>query len=106
MDPELAALISRALEFSEISGGAFDITYASVGYLYDYRDHHPPERLPDPGGAARRSTGATSWWISAASTIRFTQPGVRIDLGGIAKGYAVDQPHRILARRAASATRR
>ena len=25
-----------------------------------------------------------------ASTIRFTQPGVRIDLGGIAKGYAVD----------------
>ena len=44
VDPELAALVARALEFSEMSDGAFDITYASVGYLYDYRAHkHPTE---------------------------------------------------------------
>ena len=44
VDPELAGLIAKALEFSELSDGAFDITYASVGYLYDYREHrHPTE---------------------------------------------------------------
>ncbi len=44
VDPELARLVARALEFSEMSGGAFDITYASVGYLYDYRaGKHPTD---------------------------------------------------------------
>jgi thiamine biosynthesis lipoprotein len=40
---ELASLIARALEFSDITHGAFDITYASVGYLYDYRNHVKPD---------------------------------------------------------------
>ena len=44
VDPELVRLVARALEFSELSGGAFDITYASVGYLYDYRaGKHPTD---------------------------------------------------------------
>ena len=42
VDPELAGLIARALEFSELSDGAFDITYASVGSLYDYRERRHP----------------------------------------------------------------
>ena len=96
VDPELAALISRALEFSEMSGGAFDITYASVGYLYDYRAHkHPTE------SQIQAALPGINWHHvvvdPAASTIRFTQPGVRIDLGGIAKGYAVDTSIAILA---------
>jgi thiamine biosynthesis lipoprotein len=89
VDPELARLVSRALEFSEMSGGAFDITYASVGYLYDYREHkHPTD------AQIQAALPAINWRHVIvdlpASTIRFTQPGVRIDLGGIAKGYAVD----------------
>jgi thiamine biosynthesis lipoprotein len=98
VDAELAALIARALEFSELSGGAFDITYASVGYLYDYREHrHPSE------AQIRAALPAISWRHVVvdreASTVRFTQPGVRIDLGGIAKGYAVDSAARILQAR-------
>jgi thiamine biosynthesis lipoprotein len=95
VQPELAALIARALEFSELTGGAFDITYASVGYLYDYRAHQRPSeaeieaRLP-----------AVDWRLvevdRARSTVRFARPGVRIDLGGIAKGYAVDRSIAIL----------
>jgi len=97
VDPELAALISRALEFSEMSGGAFDITYASVGYLYDYRAHlHPTD------AQIKAALPGINWHHvvvdPAASTIRFTQPGVRIDLGGIAKGYAVDTSIAILAK--------
>ncbi len=95
VDPELAALVARALEFSEMSGGAFDITYASVGYLYDYREHkHPTD------AQIQAALPGISWRHVIVnlpdSTIRFTQKGVRIDLGGIAKGYAVDTSIAIL----------
>jgi thiamine biosynthesis lipoprotein len=95
VDPELAALVARALEFSEMSGGAFDITYASVGYLYDYRARqHPTD------AQIQAALPGINWRHVVvdlpASTIRFTQPGVRIDLGGIAKGYAVDTSIAIL----------
>ena len=94
--PELAALVARALEFSVLTDGAFDITYASVGYLYDYRAH---ERPSDAQIAA--SLPAVNWRHVVvdreASTIRFSREGVRIDLGGIAKGYAVDRGISILA---------
>ncbi len=89
VDPELARLVARALEFSAMSGGAFDITYASVGYLYDYRaGRHPSD------AEIAAALPAIDWRHVAvdlpASTIRFLKPGVRIDLGGIAKGHAVD----------------
>jgi thiamine biosynthesis lipoprotein len=95
VDPELAALVARALEFSEMSGGAFDITYASVGYLYDYRAH----KHPSDSQIAAALPGINWRHVVVdlpASTIRFTRPGVRIDLGGIAKGYAVDTSIAIL----------
>ncbi len=90
VDRELAGLIARALEFSELSGGAFDITYASVGYLYDYREHrHPTD------AQIEAALPAINWRHVVvdreASTVRFLKPGVRIDLGGIAKGHAVDR---------------
>ena len=89
VDAELARLVARALEFSEMSGGAFDITYASVGYLYDYRTgKHPTD------AEIAAALPAINWRHVVvdlpASTIRFLKPGVRIDLGGIAKGHAVD----------------
>lgn len=95
VDPELAALVARALEFSEMSDGAFDITYASVGYLYDYRARkHPTD------AQIKAALPGINWRHVIvdlpASTIRFTQPGVRIDLGGIGKGYAVDTSIAIL----------
>jgi thiamine biosynthesis lipoprotein len=98
VEPELARLVARALEFSEISGGAFDITYASVGYLYDYREgRHPSE------AQIAAALPSVNWRHVAvdlqASTIRFLRPGVRIDLGGIAKGHAVDSCIAILAAR-------
>src|SRR5688572_5259106 len=101
VDSELARLVARALEFSEMSGGAFDITYASVGYLYDYRaGKHPTD------AEIAAALPAINWRHvdvdAGASTIRFLKPGVRIDLGGIAKGHAVDSCISILAARGIS----
>ncbi|MGQ0430087.1 MAG: FAD:protein FMN transferase [Gammaproteobacteria bacterium] len=90
VDPELAALIARSLEYSELTGGAFDISYASVGYLYDYRER----RHPSDQEIRDALPGVNYRFIEvnlAASTVRFLRPGMRIDLGGIAKGHAVDR---------------
>lgn len=92
---ELARLVAQSLEFSALTGGAFDISYASVGYLYDYREHrHPTEEQ------IREALPGVNWRHIevdlAASTIRFLRPGMRIDLGGIAKGHAVDRSIAIL----------
>ncbi|MGD8351236.1 MAG: FAD:protein FMN transferase [Gammaproteobacteria bacterium] len=85
---EMAHLIERSIYFSKLSGGVFDITYASIGYAYDYRAHVQPsdatvaEKLPAIDYRHIELDG---------NRIRFARPGVRIDLGGIAKGYAVDR---------------
>jgi thiamine biosynthesis lipoprotein len=73
-----------------LTEGAFDITYASVGYLYDFRKRvRPTEAEIDAALPAINYEHVVL--DPVAQTVRFSQPGVRIDLGGIAKGYAVDR---------------
>lgn len=95
---EMARLIARAADFSRLSSGAFDITFAAVGQLYDYRQRmRPSEAELD---AARAAVGWQKLVLdSQARTVRFAQPGMRIDLGGFAKGHAVDNAAIILRRR-------
>ena len=87
---EMFALIERAQEISARSDGAFDISYESVGYLYDFRRRQRPD-------AAQVSASLVSVDYRAIeldaqlSTIRFAREGMRINLGGIAKGYAVER---------------
>jgi thiamine biosynthesis lipoprotein len=90
VDPELFDLIRLSTHFSQLTDGAFDITYASVGYLYNYPLHvHPTEEQ------IKAALPAVNWrylvFDAEHHTIRFARPGMRIDLGGIAKGYAVDR---------------
>ena len=85
---ELALLVERSLHFSEISRGAFDITYASIGYAYDYRKRQQPS---DQSVAQKMAAIDYHHIELAGNKIRFNNNAVRIDLGGIAKGYAVDR---------------
>jgi len=90
VDREIIEVVERALEFSRLSDGAFDITYASVGYLYDYRAH----QRPSAEQVATALPGVDYRQVQVdrgANTIRFLRKGVRIDLGGIGKGHAVDR---------------
>jgi thiamine biosynthesis lipoprotein len=87
---ELLNLLARGLEMSRLTHGAFDITYASVGQMYDFRAGIRPDE---------ERIAATLPVIDyrlvelnlADQTVFFTRQGVRIDLGGIAKGYAVER---------------
>jgi thiamine biosynthesis lipoprotein len=87
---ELFDLLTTAREYSEITDGAFDITYASVGYMYDFR-----KRVrPDEAQIAKALPAVNYKHVlldPAKQTVQFSQQGVRIDLGGIAKGYSVDR---------------
>ncbi len=97
VDVELFDLLQTALEYSKISNGAFDITYASVGYLYDFREHI----RPDAAHIAAALPGVNWRHLElrrADHSVHFQRPGMRIDLGGIGKGYAVDRGTAILQR--------
>src|SRR5271167_3888513 len=87
---ELFDLLTTAKEYSVITDGAFDITYASVGYMYDFRKHvHPDEAQIDKALPAVNYRHVLL--DPKNQTVQFSQKGVRIDLGGIAKGYSVDR---------------
>jgi thiamine biosynthesis lipoprotein len=92
---ELYGLIQRSLEVSELTHGAFDITFSSVGYLYDYRTGKHPD-----AESIQSALPAINYHLIKLDpermTILFEREGVRIDLGGIAKGYAVDNAIDIL----------
>jgi FAD:protein FMN transferase len=94
---EMFALLQRSLEFSQASDGAFDITFASVGQLFDYRERIRPS--DDALAAARAAIGYRNLRLDAgARTVQFARSGMCIDLGGFAKGYAVDSGAAILRR--------
>jgi len=89
LSDEMFRLLVRAQEFAELSQGAFDITYAAAGHLYDYRAGVRPDA--ETLAAARAAIGWRHVELDARSrTVRFLRPGMRIDLGGFAKGHAVD----------------
>ena len=97
VDPELFDLIRTSIHYSEITEGAFDITYASVGYLYDYPRHVRPTEAEIK--AALPGVNYRNLILDPAKhAVGFALPGMRIDLGGIAKGYACDRGVEILKR--------
>jgi thiamine biosynthesis lipoprotein len=95
---ELFDLLATAKEYSVVTEGAFDITYASVGYMYDFRKHiHPDEAQIDKALPAVNYRHVVL--NPKNQTVQFSQKGVRIDLGGIAKGYSVDRGIEVLKAR-------
>ena len=94
---ELFQLIRRSLDISVLTRGAFDITYDSVGQHYDFRER----RRPDDATVEAEREHIDFRHVKldqGRATVRFAEPGVRINLGGIAKGYVVERGVEILRR--------
>ena len=98
LSAEMLRLLTRAEDFARLSDGAFDITYAAVGQLYDYRQRIRPS--DEALARAQALVGYENLIIDpVAGIVRFALDGMRIDLGGFAKGHAVDNAAAILRER-------
>lgn len=89
--PETFYCVQRAVEFARASGGAFDATCRPLVALWKAAGEQ--QRLPtaDELRQARDLVGPEKLTLDAgAHTITLQRAGMQIDLGGIAKGYALD----------------
>lgn len=94
--PELMTIIARSLGVSRLTEGAFDITYAGAGKLWDFQAIAPVV----PSDVKLREALTRVDWTRVAfddqrSTVTLPE-GFRVGLGGIAKGYGVDRAMRVL----------
>lgn len=87
---ELFEVIRKSVDVSVLTKGAFDITYASVGHLYDYQKQIKPD--DDKIRHTKELIDYRNIVLDPEmQTVSFLKPGTKIDLGGIAKGHAVDR---------------
>lgn len=94
-DAEIAVLLRVAAEVSAATGGAFDVTAQPLVALWGFAAGVPA--VPDP--ADIESTLALVGWQHLAirgDTVAGLVPGLRLDLSGIAKGYAIGEAARVL----------
>ncbi len=95
---DTAAVIARGLEVSMASGGAFDLTLGRLKALWDIEGEEPRIPTADEIRQALAGTGPGSL-VLTGRTVSKRDPALAVDLGGIAKGYAVDRAIAILAER-------
>lgn len=91
VEPQVSRVIATAVLVGRLSEGAFDITVEPLVRAWGFLGG--PKRVPSEAearAAAELIGPRRLAFDPVAHTIRFAKPGVRIDLGGIAKGYAVD----------------
>jgi thiamine biosynthesis lipoprotein len=89
---DLFAVLEKAQEVSKLSDGAFDVTVGPLVQLW--RTARRTQQLPDPKELAEAK--AKVGWEKVtldpkARTVALKVPGMRLDLGGIAKGFAADE---------------
>jgi thiamine biosynthesis lipoprotein len=97
---DLARVLAVAQEISRRSGGAFDVTVGPLVQLW--RRAKRQGELPDEAAlaAARAATGWQKLRLDVArGTVELTARGMRLDLGGIAKGYAAEAALAVLRAR-------
>ncbi|MEZ6003762.1 MAG: FAD:protein FMN transferase [Planctomycetota bacterium] len=93
---ELAELIERSLAVAELTGGAFDPTYASVGKLWDFKAKPPRIPSDEDIAAALPLIDYRKVQVDLEGSRVLLPAGTRIGLGGIAKGYGVDRAMKVI----------
>lgn len=82
-------LLKKAMEISEQTDGAFDVTIGALQEVWGFKGEHPHVPRESEIAGALRSVGYEQ--IKLLDSTVSLENGVIIDLGGISKGYAVDQ---------------
>ena len=97
---DLFGLVTRAVEIGRQTEGAFDVSWAALWGLWDFRAAAPS--VPDRSVIAGRRALVDYRRIlldPAARTVFLPAAGMKLGLGGIAKGFALDRAGVLLAER-------
>jgi thiamine biosynthesis lipoprotein len=98
VSPDTLAVIAASLDMSRRSEGTFDITFAAMRGLWKF-DEDLEKRVP-PKDQIEQRKKLINWKDvvvdAKATTVKLRRQGMRLGLGGIAKGYAVDRAAAIL----------
>jgi len=89
---ETFEVIQKAIEFSKLSSGAFDVTVGTLMDLWHKAGEANTVPSDDKLAEARSKVGCEKVILDVnETTVRFAVEGMKLDLGGIAKGYAIDK---------------
>lgn len=92
------AVLQKARFYWEVSGGAFDPTVGPIVTAWGFEGSRPRRPSPRALDSLRALVGFGDVELdSAAGTVRLPRTSMRLDLGGIAKGYALDLARKVLA---------
>nr|WP_255216192.1 FAD:protein FMN transferase [Pseudenhygromyxa sp. WMMC2535] len=97
--PELVEILARAREVSADTEGLFDVSFYAVGQLWRFE----PGAKPPTTAAISERLPLVDWTKvevdASAHTATLARPGMKVGLGAIAKGYAVDRAAALLTER-------
>lgn len=91
IEPRLFALLECAKQLSEATEGAFDVTAGPLLTCWGFANGAGRVPPPESIDIARAAVGFQKLSLDPErSAVRFLHPGMRLDLGAIGKGYALD----------------
>ncbi|QIA08783.1 FAD:protein FMN transferase [Draconibacterium halophilum] len=104
VSPELFALIERAIRISELTDGAFDISYASMDRIWQFDGSMTVMPSEETIAASVAKVGFKNIVLDkSASTVFLKKEGMKIGFGAIGKGYAADKAKALLMEKGVSA---
>jgi thiamine biosynthesis lipoprotein len=101
VSPETREVLHIAYQISEQTGGTFDVTFGALSGLWKFDYQDKDNSIPDRKDIASRLPLVNYRDVvvdDAAGTAMLRRKGMRVNLGGIGKGYAVDRAVDILRR--------
>jgi thiamine biosynthesis lipoprotein len=98
VDLEVARIVRRSLQYAKLTHGAFDMTIGPVVDLWGIGTEH--ERVPDVAElqAILKYIDYRKVEIQGEQVIRLQSSEMKLDLGGVAKGYSIDRAIEVLQR--------
>lgn len=98
VEPQLFALLARAVEIHRETEGAFDVTAGRLSSVWGFTRRSGKMPTIEELDGARASIGSQHLKLDRATrAVRFGRPGLQINLGSIGKGYALDRAAELLA---------
>ncbi len=97
VDKELFDLIARSIKISELTSGAFDISYASMDKIWKYDGSMKKLPTENEVAASVIKVGYKNIILDAQNqTVFLKKEGMKIGFGAIGKGYAADKAKQLL----------